>query len=128
MVEGLAVLDRVYIAEDSERLRRYITSCVEETGRFEIVGQAESASEAIKGIATLLPQLVVLDLQLIGGSGWDVMDAVRHLPVRFLILTNNNDAITRSAAAERGVTYFFDKTTQFDDFIDCLVSLPSGDE
>ncbi len=116
---------RVFVVEDSDFLRKRIAQTVRETGQFEIVGEAASAGEAIQGVEKLRPDIVTVDLHLgRGGSGWDVIDSVGGLAGHVMILTNNNDEISRAAAAQRNVRYFFDKTIQLEEFVECLLHLP----
>lgn len=116
---------RLFIVEDSTLLRNRITQTVRETGQFEIVGEAGSAREAIQAIEKLRPDIVTVDLHLgRGGSGWDVIDSIGGLTRHVLILTNDDDEISRAAAVERNIRYFFDKTREFEEFVECLTSLP----
>lgn len=76
------------------------------------VGHAGRAADAIAAIQAAQPDIVVLDIQLEEGSGFDVMRAVRgSLPqVRFYVLTNfANDAYRRKAES-LGARGFFDKS------------------
>lgn len=52
---------------------------------LEIIGEAFSVKDAISKINTLNPELVFLDIQLIDGTGFDVLDAIdrRRLKVIF---------------------------------------------
>ena len=58
-------------------------------GQFEIAGQAGDVDEAIERIRATAPDVVLLDVHLLGGSGSLVIDAVRrtHPDVRFLALS-----------------------------------------
>lgn len=52
---------------------------------LEIVGEAYSVKEAITKIQSLNPDLIFLDIQLIDGTGFDILDAIdkHHLKVIF---------------------------------------------
>ena len=67
---------RVLIADDEplarERLRMLLRS---ETG-LEIVAECQNGSEAIAAIQKLQPDLVFLDVQMPGATGFDVIEAV----------------------------------------------------
>jgi len=73
-----------------------------------------SASEAIAGIKRTQPDSVLLDLNLMGRSGLDVLRAIRpHSPdVVFVVLTNHSEPQYRQACIEAGAAYFLDKTSE----------------
>lgn len=106
--------------EDSRSLRRQIVRCVQETGGLEVVGEAESVRRSIDEIGRLRPEILIVDIQLSDGTGWEVIDSLNIGQFQTIILTNSADPVSRGAAAERKVQCFFDKTTQFDDFLDCI--------
>jgi DNA-binding NarL/FixJ family response regulator len=54
------------IAENSRLLREGIRSLVEQDGRFEVVGQADSSKEAVNKAVQLQPNIALLDLALMG--------------------------------------------------------------
>jgi DNA-binding NarL/FixJ family response regulator len=60
----------------------------------EVVGEAADVAEAVAGIRSLEPEVVLLDVQLPGGGGRAVLDAVlpTHPGVRFLALSVSDAA------------------------------------
>ena len=81
-----------------------------------VVGEAASAAEAIAGILHTLPDSVLLDLNLVGRTGLDVMRAVRpRAPeIVFVVLTNHSEPQYRQVCAEAGARFFLDKSNEFD--------------
>jgi DNA-binding NarL/FixJ family response regulator len=91
-------------------------------------GHAASAQDAISGIQAAKPDVVVLDIQLAEGNGFNVMRAIRaSLPqTQFYVLTNfANDAYRRKAES-LGARGFFDKSAEFDRLRDALASMTVG--
>src|SRR5215813_5834191 len=68
---------RVLIADDSEPVAEMLRELISEAGRIEVVGTADSQASTLAAIRSLAPDAVVLDLQLKGGSGTNVIRAVR---------------------------------------------------
>ncbi|KAB0331738.1 LytTR family DNA-binding domain-containing protein [Janthinobacterium sp. PLB04] len=69
---------------DDERLaraelRRLLAPHVQQ-GAVEIVGEAASAADAITQISKLRPDLLLLDVQMPGGSGFDLLAALDDAP------------------------------------------------
>jgi DNA-binding NarL/FixJ family response regulator len=105
----------VFIVEDSASIRSRLVEMLEDVDGIRVVGEAESPAAATAAILETVPDLVILDFQLIGGTGVDVMRAVRPvLPeVVFLVLTNHPNPQYRRICMEAGARWFFDKSTEF---------------
>src|SRR5260370_3933342 len=79
-----------------------------EVGRqVEVVGEADDVQPAIDLIATVLPDVVLLDVHLPGGGGQAVVQAIKadHPEVRFLALSASDapeDVIAVIRAGARG--------------------------
>jgi DNA-binding NarL/FixJ family response regulator len=82
----------------------------------DIVGHASGVREAIDGIAQTRPEVVILDLKLGQGSGFDVLSAVheREPRIDFYMLSNFASEPYRRHAERLGALGFFDKTTEFE--------------
>lgn len=116
---------KVFIVEDSPMMRARIMELCATVERAEIVGSAETAQDAIDRIHTLKPDVVVLDIRLQTGNGFDVLRAVkanRQSPV-VLVLTAFNSPKYREASLNLGADYFFHKTTEFEKIAATLTTL-----
>ncbi len=102
----------IYIVDDSKALRERLVSMLSEIDGIEVVGQARNAGEAIDGIRHLKPRVVILDIQMPGGNGIEVLRAIKQdlLPPVVLMLTNHPYAQYRDKCLELGADYFLDKT------------------
>jgi DNA-binding NarL/FixJ family response regulator len=111
-----APLTSIYIVDDSASIRQRLVAMLESIGGVAIVGQAETAGDAIEGILATRPDSVLLDLNLRAGSGIDVLKTIRgRLPmIKFVVLTNHAEPQYRRACARMGAQYFLDKSTEFD--------------
>ena len=63
---------RILVADDHPMIRTAIEVLLRETD-FEIVGNAGSGEETLRQIDALKPEAVLLDLQMPGGSGMEVL-------------------------------------------------------
>jgi two-component system response regulator DevR len=110
-----AARTKVFIVEDFVPIRRRLTELLSEIESVNIVGEAESPRDAISGILEQQPDWVVLDFQLLGGTGVEVLKAVhpKAPSIRFIVLTNHPSAQYRRACIESGAGWFFDKSTEF---------------
>jgi DNA-binding NarL/FixJ family response regulator len=90
-----------------------------------IVGFASGADDAVRGIALHEPHVVVLDLKLAQGSGFDVLRALRGAALQpgVYVLSNFATDPYRRTAAELGARGFFDKTHEFELLREALAGL-----
>lgn len=81
-----------------------------------VVGQAGTPAESIRGILDSKPDVVVLDIQLEGGSGMQVLQAVRKAEpgIAFVVFSNSSGPAWRKRYLAEGATAFLDKSTEFD--------------
>jgi DNA-binding NarL/FixJ family response regulator len=105
-------LASVFVVEDSPIVRKRLVAMLDETPGVCIVGEADCPVDAIDGIRRTRPDWVVLDIQLIGGTGIDVLRKVRGDVPRtgFIVLTHLGIAPYRRLAEAAGADYFLDKT------------------
>jgi DNA-binding NarL/FixJ family response regulator len=105
----------VFIVEDSAPIRERLNGLLSDIEGVHVVGEADTPQSAIEGIMRTRPDSVVLDIQLIGGSGIEVLRRVhREAPeVVFIVLTNYPHAQYRRLYTEAGASHFLDKTAEF---------------
>lgn len=110
---------RVLIADDSIMVCRRLTALLGGLEGVDIVGQAHSAPDAIASITELRPEAVILDIQMPGGTGMDVLQKAKEaIPDSIVImLTNYSRPPYRKKYMEAGADFFFDKSTEFEKVI-----------
>jgi DNA-binding NarL/FixJ family response regulator len=87
---------------------------IDELGRFDMVGVAKTGTEAIDGVAELMPAVLILDMAMPGGNGLDVLQAVKQQPSAPLVIVLTNHLAYRQRSLDAGADYFFDKSADFD--------------
>jgi DNA-binding NarL/FixJ family response regulator len=105
---------QVFVVEDSQPIRERLEAMITQAGAA-IAGHAAGVQAAIEAILALQPDLVVLDIQLADGTGFDVLRAVRNqAPGIDIYLLSNFAAYPYRQLAERlGAKGFFDKSKEF---------------
>ncbi len=119
---------RVLLADDHQVVRRGIRDFLTESGDIEIVAEAENGDEAVRLIEQHHPDVAVLDVQMPGRSGIDVVRWVRdqNLPVGTLILTAYDDDPYLIAALEAGTMGYVMKTADADEIVRAVRSVYEG--
>ena len=112
---------RVFIADDSSLIRERVASMLGASA-MTIVGHAETPKDSIQGILAVYPDVVVLDVQLEGGSGLQVLRAVRHAApdIAFVIFSNSADPSYRKRYLGAGADGFLDKTHEFEQLVQAV--------
>jgi len=107
---------QVFIVEDSPMVRARLVEMLGSVPGARVIGEASQAKAAIGQILAARPDVVVLDLKLAEGSGFDVLRAVcRQAPeIDFYMLSNFADAPYRHLARRLGAREFFDKSKEFE--------------
>jgi DNA-binding NarL/FixJ family response regulator len=106
---------RIYIADETDDVRLRLVAVLGELEGVEIVGHGRDAESALDAIGGLRPEVVIIDMMLVGGA---VARVVRNLKgdcgVGVVIMnTNRHHPMYRRRCSEAGVDYFFDKSTEF---------------
>jgi len=77
---GASMQLKTLIVDDEPVARKILREELESIDDLEIVGEAESGTEALDKIAACRPDLVLLDLQMPGMGGPDVVRKLKHGP------------------------------------------------
>ena len=104
----------VFLVEDAPLLRERLQALIDAIPGALCIGQASGAAAALESILALRPDLVVLDIHLAEGNGFDVLRGLRaaqFLPCVF-VLTNFPSEAYRQTAERLGARGFFDKSKE----------------
>ena len=107
---------RVFIADDSRVIVERLADLLKEVSGVQLVGNAGDVPGAIRSIPKANPDVVILDLQMPGGTGLDVLRSVRenHSGTWILICTNYPYPRYRDECIAAGADYFLDKSAEFE--------------
>lgn len=96
MVKTAEMTLRTLIVDDEPVARQVLREELELMTGVEIVGEAGDGERAVQAISRLRPDLVLLDLQMPGMSGFDVVRSFRrgpHLPVVVVVTAFDQHAV-----------------------------------
>jgi len=71
---------KAMIIDDEPPARREIRRLLNEFGWIEVVGEAGNVDQAEELVASLTPELLFLDIQMPGGTGFDLLSRLEDLP------------------------------------------------
>jgi DNA-binding NarL/FixJ family response regulator len=109
-----------FIADDSGPVRERLIDLLSEVEGAEVIGQAANAGDAVEGVRRLKPHVLILDIQMPGGSGIDVLKEIKQesLAPVVLMLTNHASPQYRKKCLEWGADFFLDKRD-----MECLLTI-----
>jgi two-component system nitrate/nitrite response regulator NarP len=120
-------LTRILLADDHPMIRTALEVLLRDT-EFEIVGTASTGGGALAEIDRLRPDILLLDLQMPGGSGMDVLRRIRtdKTRLRVVLLTAAIDDSALLEAKSLKVQGMVLKNSDPAFLLDCLDSVRHG--
>ena len=114
---------KVFLADDSLQIRERVGAMLAGS-QVAVVGEGTTPATCIAAILELHPDVVVLDHRLAGGTGLQVLRAVRGADpvVAFVVFSNNSGPAYRRRYLSEGASSFLDKSTEFDQLPQAVAS------
>ena len=109
--------------------RRGLRRMLEDTGRFQVVGEAENGHEAIHLADVHHPELILIDVQLPGVTGLKIARVLRkqHQNAKLIFLSMHVDDERLFDAIRAGASAFITKDTDGDSLVDALRRVLAGE-
>ena len=115
MINEMSKPLQVYIVEDSPIVQRLLGSAIAAAGA-QLDGCSDDAQAAIAEVSALQPDLILIDISLASGSGFDVLKALHDhslVPEAIkVVLTNHANDEYRDLSLRLGADRFFDKSSE----------------
>ena len=120
---------RTLIADDHALVRAGIRALVEKIKGVTVVAEAGKGSEAIKLISELKPDLVLLDITMPDGSGFDVLQNVakNFAETRVIVLTVHEAGEYAIRALREGAAGFLPKSAASTELEQAIHTVLQGD-
>ena len=126
MSEDKAV--RVLMADDHELVRAGVRKVLENSPGIQVVGEASRGDETLAKLAELEPDVLLLDLNMPGGDGFDVLRQARDDAggTRIVVLSLHVQAEYVSRAVREGADGYLSKDLAVQELPDAIASVMSG--
>ena len=117
----------VVIVDDHRIFRTGVKA--ELDGMVEVLGEAETVEDAVRAIAELGPDVVLLDVHMPGGGGVEVIEQVSKLrpQQRFLALSVSDDPEDVIAIVRAGARGYVTKTITGEELADAVARVRDDD-
>jgi DNA-binding NarL/FixJ family response regulator len=123
------LMRRVLLVEDHPMYRRGLRRLLEETGRFQVVGEAENGHAAIHLADVHHPEIILLDVQLPGVTGLKIARVLRkqHQNAKVVFLSMHIDDERLFDAIRAGASAFLTKDIDGDALVESLRRVLAGE-
>lgn len=122
-------MTRLLVADDHPMIRTALEVLLRDT-EFEIIGTAATGEATLREVDRLNPDILLLDLQMPGGNGMDVLRRVRAAkaepPLRIILLTAAIDDASLLEAKSLTVSGIVLKNSDPAFLLDCLDHVRHG--
>ena len=119
----------VLVADDHPLFLEAVTLALRQRPDLELVATATDGRAALEAIAEHRPDVALLDLQMPGLTGLQVLNALRRdgVPTRVVFLSGVVDGPSVFAAMAGGASGYLPKEASRDEILDALVAAARGD-
>jgi DNA-binding NarL/FixJ family response regulator len=119
---------RVLIADDHALVRAGIRALVERIDGVVVVGEAGKGSEALELVRQLGPDLLLLDITMPDGNGFDVLDQLTKLypEIRVIVLTVHEAGEYAIRAVREGAAGYLPKSAASTELEDAIRTVVNG--
>ena len=119
---------RVMIVDDHSIVRVGLKQVLDQSGEFEVVGQAADGEEAVRVAADVSPDVVVMDVMMPKKDGVEacreIMEFAPETRVLMLTASTEEDAIVEAVAA--GATGYLQKETDREQLLSAVRNVALG--
>ena len=113
---------KVLMADDSALLRKNLKKLLSSVAHISSIVESDTVESTLRTVKTADPDVIILDISLPDGSGFDVLEVLQqkeHRPL-IIVLTNFATETNRKKSLAMGAVYFFDKSNEFEKAIGVL--------
>lgn len=118
----------ILVVDDHALLREGVRAMLATQADMRIVGEADSGVSAIEAYDRLVPDIVLMDLQMADGSGLDAITAIRanHPDARIIVLTTYSGDGRALRALRSGAMGYLLKASLRKQLLDAIRSVHVG--
>jgi two-component system nitrate/nitrite response regulator NarL len=119
---------RVVVVDDHPFFRDGLTRGLVNSGRVDVVGEAENGRDALELITELRPDVAVVDYQMPDLTGLQVLSAIVRdgLPTRVLMLSAVVESSIVYSSVEAGAAGYLSKDARRQEIVDAVLAVSRG--
>lgn len=120
---------RIMIVDDHPFLRRGLAEFIEDETGMMVCGQASGITEAVQSLEQVGPDVLVVDLKLKDGSGFELIKQVKAMNriIRMLVLSMYDETMYAERALRAGAMGYITKEEASDKVVDAIRQILRGE-
>lgn len=121
---------KVMIADDHSMIREGLKQLLELEGDFEVVAEACDGLECIDKLASVIPDILLLDINMPNMNGLEVLQKLKEkkIKVKVLVLTVHNEVEYLLKAVDIGVNGYLLKDSESTELKKAILAVVSGED
>lgn len=117
---------RAVLVDDQTSCVEVLESIINEEGSVEVVGKAQDVKSALKLIQTEQPDILFLDVEMRGETGFDLLDQLTDKDIKVIFSTSHDHYAIK--AISYSAFYFLLKPVDSDDYEEMIAKLDKESE
>lgn len=120
---------KVMIADDHSMIREGLKQLLELEGDFEVVAEACDGLECLDKLASVIPDILLLDINMPNMNGLEVLQKLKEkkIKVKVLVLTVHNEVEYLLKAVDIGVNGYLLKDSESAELKKAILAVVSGE-
>jgi len=120
---------KIMITDDHSMIREGLKNLLELEGDIKVIAEAENGQECLDKLATVKPDVLLLDINMPIMNGLEVLAALRErrIRVKVLVLTVHNEVEYLLKAVDIGVDGYVLKDSESSELKKAIFSIASGE-
>jgi len=129
MENKLSTKQRILLVDDHEIVRLGLKALLERHPSFEVIAEANTARDAVEKVEALLPDIVVMDIRLPGGSGIEACEEIveRFPDSKVIMLTSYAEDEMLFSAIRAGAAGYVLKQIGGEDLVRAIEAVGRGE-
>jgi len=119
----------ILVVDDHPLLRHGLHDVLGKNSHFKIIGEASDGEEALEKLASLKPQIAIVDIDMPRLNGLETIRAIREqpVPVKVVVLTMYREEDMFNAALDLGAKAYVLKENAANDIVAALEKVERGE-
>ncbi len=120
---------KVMLVDDHEMVREGVKQLIEFDGNIQVTAQASNGADCLKLLKKEIPDILLLDINMLGMNGIDVVKTIRkeQIPVKVLILTVHNEVEYLINLVDIGIEGYILKDSSSAELIKAIEHIARGE-
>lgn len=120
---------KIMLVDDHEMVREGIKQLIEFDKDIQVISQASNGEECLKQLRVELPDIILLDVNMVGMNGIDVLKEIRknRIPVKVAMLTVHNEIEYLVSLVDIGVEGYILKDSSSAELVRAIKHIYQGE-